>query len=76
LPRNLSSVISASVEKKAAFFFPQVRKDNLLGAEELASISDHSSQQAALDYLVSLESDVFVPTFSGNMAKLIHGHRR
>uniref|UniRef100_A0A7N0R852 O-fucosyltransferase family protein n=2 Tax=Kalanchoe fedtschenkoi TaxID=63787 RepID=A0A7N0R852_KALFE len=57
--------------------FPKlVREETLLDASELKYFQNHSSQMAALDYLVSIESDIFVPTYDGNMAKVVEGHRR
>ncbi|XP_009337866.1 rhamnogalacturonan I rhamnosyltransferase 1 [Pyrus x bretschneideri] len=57
--------------------FPKlVRKETLLEPSDLRFFQNHSSQMAALDYLVSLESDIFVPTYDGNMAKVVEGHRR
>lgn len=53
-----------------------VRKETLLEPSDLRYFQNHSSQMAALDYLVSLESDIFVPTYDGNMAKVVEGHRR
>lgn len=53
-----------------------VRKETLLNSSDLGYFQNHSSQMAALDYLVSLESDIFVPTYDGNMAKVVEGHRR
>ncbi|KAL8124721.1 hypothetical protein AgCh_012396 [Apium graveolens] len=60
----------------AAAFPNLVRKEKLLDPSELGYFQNHSSQMAALDYLVSLESDIFVPTYDGNMAKVVEGHRR
>lgn len=53
-----------------------VRKEMLLSPNELKAFQNHSSQMAALDYLVAIKSDVFVPTYDGNMARLVEGHRR
>lgn len=52
-----------------------VRKETLLPSD-LGLFQNHSSQMAALDYMVSLKSDIFIPTYDGNMAKVVEGHRR
>ncbi|XP_055831947.1 O-fucosyltransferase 38 [Solanum dulcamara] len=57
--------------------FPNVVfKEMLATPEELRGFADHASQTAALDYLISVESDVFIPSHSGNMARAVEGHRR
>ncbi|KAE8689192.1 putative disease resistance RPP13-like protein 1-like [Hibiscus syriacus] len=58
-------------------YFPNlVSKEKLATKEELDAVSKHATQTVALDYIVSLESDVFVPSSSDNMARAIEGHRR
>ncbi|RZC04224.1 O-fucosyltransferase 3 isoform B [Glycine soja] len=57
--------------------FPRiVKKETLLVNDELQQFQNHSSQMAALDFMVSVASNTFVPTYYGNMAKLVEGHRR
>ncbi|MCH88973.1 DUF246 domain-containing protein, partial [Trifolium medium] len=57
--------------------FPNlIFKESLATAEELKAFTNHASQNAALDYIISVESDVFVPSYSGNMARAVEGHRR
>ncbi|EOY01576.1 O-fucosyltransferase family protein, putative [Theobroma cacao] len=59
-----------------AFYPNLVKKETLLPPSDLKPFQNYSNQMAALDYLVSLDSDIFLPTYGGNMAKLVEGHRR
>ncbi|CAL0313643.1 unnamed protein product [Lupinus luteus] len=62
-------------ELRAAF--PRIaKKETLLVNDELQQFQNHSSQMAALDFMVSVASNIFIPTYDGNMAKLVEGHRR
>jgi hypothetical protein len=57
--------------------FPHiVKKEMLLDPEELQQFQNHSSQMAALDFMVSVASNIFIPSYDGNMAKVVEGHRR
>ncbi|KAJ3671667.1 hypothetical protein LUZ60_007746 [Juncus effusus] len=57
--------------------FPNlVTKEMLVRKEELEKFTKHATQAAAIDYVISVESDVFVPTYTGNMARSVEGHRR
>ncbi|XP_074308365.1 rhamnogalacturonan I rhamnosyltransferase 1-like [Silene latifolia] len=84
IDRNIQIYIAAGeiyggkrrMDRLASFFPNLVRKETLLNPSDLNFFRNHSSQMAALDYLVSLESDIFVPTYDGNMAKVVEGHRR
>jgi len=64
------------ISKLRSYFPNLVSKEMLATKEELEKFNNHASQVAALDYIISVESDVFVPSHSGNMAKAVEGHRR
>ncbi|KAL6497190.1 hypothetical protein OROGR_029119 [Orobanche gracilis] len=42
---------------------------------ELTPYTNRSSVLAAIDYIVSLSSDVFIPSHGGNMGRAMQGHR-
>lgn len=37
---------------------------------------EHADQMAAMDYIVAIESDIFMPSYIGNMAIAVEDHRR
>ena len=50
--------------------FPNVVRKEMLAREgELGPYTNRSSVLAAIDYIVSLSSDVFVPSHGGNMVR-------
>ncbi|XWS60294.1 hypothetical protein CRYUN_Cryun07bG0024000 [Craigia yunnanensis] len=56
--------------------FPNlVRKEMLAREGELSPFLNSSSALSALDYIVSFNSDIFIPSHGGNMGRALQGHR-
>ncbi|XVF49661.1 hypothetical protein PTKIN_Ptkin04bG0030800 [Pterospermum kingtungense] len=56
--------------------FPNlVRKEMLAHEGELLPFLNSSSALSALDYIVSFNSDIFIPSHGGNMGRALQGHR-
>lgn len=59
-------------QESLAAEFPKIVKKEMLATEaELSPFVNKSSALAAIDYLVSLSSDVFIPSHGGNMGRAL-----
>ncbi|CAH8392914.1 unnamed protein product [Eruca vesicaria subsp. sativa] len=56
--------------------FPNFYTKEMFASDELKPLLPFSSRLAAIDYIVSDESDVFITNNNGNMAKILAGRRR
>ncbi|KAI3671421.1 hypothetical protein L1987_87158 [Smallanthus sonchifolius] len=56
-------------------FINVVTKDMLARDVELNPYRNRSTILTAIDYIVSLSSDVFLPSYNGHMAQALQGHR-
>ncbi|KAK9278272.1 hypothetical protein L1049_027837 [Liquidambar formosana] len=66
---------SWALQPLAAEFPNLVTKEMLARDSELSPFTNRSSALAAIDYIVSLSSDVFIPSHGGNMGRAMQGHR-
>ncbi|MBA0816019.1 hypothetical protein Gohar_000728, partial [Gossypium harknessii] len=62
-------------EKRMADLVATYPNLTILNPEELEPFMEHADQMAAMDYIVAIESDIFMPTFVGNMTVAVQGHR-
>ncbi|XP_038685796.1 O-fucosyltransferase 37 [Tripterygium wilfordii] len=66
---------SKAMQPLVADFPNLVTKEMLAREGELSPFTKKASVLAAIDYIVSLSSDVFIPSHGGNMGRALQGHR-
>ncbi|MBA0573429.1 hypothetical protein Golob_000704 [Gossypium lobatum] len=79
IDKNITIYIAAeeiyNKEKRMADLVATYPNPTILNPEELEPFMEHADQMAAMDYIVAIESDIFMSTFVGTMAVAVQGHR-
>ncbi|CAI5466618.1 unnamed protein product [Closterium sp. Yama58-4] len=74
--RKLREALSPASQRSLRSMFPNaLTKRDILTREELGSLERRASALAAIDYIVSTESGIFIPTATGNFPNFVIGHR-
>ncbi|CAI5478845.1 unnamed protein product [Closterium sp. Yama58-4] len=64
-----------SLQSLRSMFPNAVTKRDILTQGELGPLEERASALAAIDYIVSTESGIFIPTATGNFPNFVIGHR-
>ncbi|CAI7896313.1 unnamed protein product [Closterium sp. NIES-53] len=67
---------SKGLQDLEAIFPNTFTHSTILPPSQLASLLPFQNRLAAVDHEVSVQSDAFVFTYDGNMARMVQGHRR
>ncbi|KAJ6410357.1 hypothetical protein OIU84_007163 [Salix udensis] len=74
-PLSALEIASLALQPLVAEFPNVMTKEILAKGGELSPFMNKASALAAIDYIISLSSNVFIPSHGGNFGRVMQGHR-